>query len=374
MSSTVEIETLLRFLSKDAKVPLATALGKIKDLQQANLGSPGDISKAKLQDLHDIFSDEKLAKQVFNAAKRVSKKRTSSASDQAASSPIVKKLKPSASEPDTPAAFEESLELPEPCHDEDLIRDTTIMTNRAPLVLAFAVQLLKYTMPEQPLSSRLSLAQAVVSANSRSKAVSIGLQSGKSADEEGWGEGQPTVKIMGREVRVMKRWGYEWKGQDEVNEEPSEPDSQQTLQGDAEHPHQQQPPLWGLDPEALKKKNGTSHHAQSAMSGIPVYTAQSARSYLLRSFDSVTLEGEDGHAKKKQTAGAKQGEKNRNLGMLLGALDLLYASWATTLDRCELDRRTWGWYVAIRPDVATGAAGWGEKNQVKLGAILDLRR
>ncbi|OJD39986.1 uncharacterized protein BKCO1_200052 [Diplodia corticola] len=373
MSSATEVEALLRFLSKDAKLPLATALGKIKDLQQANLRSPEHISKAKLQDVNKVFPDEKLAKQVFNAAKRVSKKRTSTASDQATSSPTAKRLKPAVSEPGTPAAFEASLELPEPCHDEGLIRETAIITNRAPLVLAFAVQLLKYTMPEQPLSSRLSLAQAVVSANSRSKAVSVGLESGKSADEEGWGEGQPTVRIMGREVKVMTRWGYEWKGQDKVKEETSEPDSQQTLQGDAEPPHEHQPPLWGLDLEALKKKNGTSHHAQSTTGGMPIYTAQSARSYLLRSFDSIAREEENRPAKK-QSGGAKQGEKTRNLGMLLGALDLLYASWAATLDGHELDRRTWGWYVAIRPDVATGAAGWGEKNQVKLGAILDLRR
>lgn len=322
-----------------------------------------------MQDLHNVFPDEKLAKQVFNAAKRVSKKRTFATSDQADSPTASKRVKSSASEPGTPAAFEKSLELPKPCHDESLIRATAVMTNRAPLVLAFAIQLLKYTMPEQPLSSRLSLAQAVVSANSRSKAVSIGLENGHSADEEGWGEGQPTVKIMGREIRVMKRWGYEWKDQDEVKEEASEPDSQQTLRGDAEPPHEQQPPLWGLDLEALRKKNGTSHHAD----GMPIFTAQSARSYLLRSFDSVASKEKDRPAKK-LTSGAKQGEKDRNLGMLLGALDLLCESWATVLDRSELDRRAWSWYVAIRPDVAAGAAGWGEKNQVQLGAILDLRR
>ncbi len=78
-------------------------------------------------------------------------------------------------------------------------------------------------MPEQPPSSRLSLAQAVVSANSRSKAVSIGLEKGLSADQEGWGHGQPKVKVMGREVSVLKRSGYAWKGdEDAKTDQPGE--------------------------------------------------------------------------------------------------------------------------------------------------------
>jgi hypothetical protein len=81
-------------------------------------------------------------------------------------------------------------------------------------MLAFAVVLIKYTKPCQPISSRLSLAQAVTSMNSKSKAINIGLEGGKAAEEEGWGGGQPLVRVMGRDVRVMKRWGYEW--EDEV--------------------------------------------------------------------------------------------------------------------------------------------------------------
>lgn len=52
---------------------------------------------------------------------------------------------------------------------------------------------------------RLSLAQAFGTTSGKKKAVSIGLQKGMSADEEGWGYGQPRVKIMGREVAVLKR-------------------------------------------------------------------------------------------------------------------------------------------------------------------------
>lgn len=93
--------------------------------------------------------------------------------------------------------------------DESLIRDTTIFTNRAPLVLAFAVEILRYTMPEQPPSSRLSLAQAVVSANSKSKAVSLGID--KPGPEMLISDGQPKVRVMGREIPVLKRGDYSWK-------------------------------------------------------------------------------------------------------------------------------------------------------------------
>ena len=37
MSTKAEVQDLLRFLARDAKVPLATAMGKIKELQQAAL-------------------------------------------------------------------------------------------------------------------------------------------------------------------------------------------------------------------------------------------------------------------------------------------------------------------------------------------------
>jgi hypothetical protein len=37
MTSAQEVQALLRFLSQDAKIPLAQAMGKIKDLQSANM-------------------------------------------------------------------------------------------------------------------------------------------------------------------------------------------------------------------------------------------------------------------------------------------------------------------------------------------------
>ncbi|ORX92713.1 hypothetical protein BCR34DRAFT_608745 [Clohesyomyces aquaticus] len=366
MASAQTIQELLRFLSQDCKIPLAQAMGKIKELQTADLITPAEIAKSNLEAIKAIFGDEKVAKQVLNGAKRVSKKRT--ASDASPASPA-KKAKPSYGQPLTPAQFEDSLTLPEVCLDEEILSTAIVHTNRAPLVLAFAVTLLKYTMPEQPLSSRLSLAQAVVSANSRTKAVSIGLESGKSAEEEGWGEGQPVVKVMGREIRVMKRWGYDWEAKEE------EQVSQETVKD--EPTYEVQPALWGIDLEALKKHNGvtttvTSRHTSTSQ--LPIYTAQSARAYLLKSFDSPKAETGSTKASPKKKAPAIAAEKERNLGLLLGALELLFHSWSSILSKDDLDKRAWGWYVRVRPEVESGVAGWGGKGAVNMADILELRR
>ena len=156
--------------------------------------SPEEISKTDLKTLQAIFKEEKTAKQILNAAKRAVKKRSASG-DIATSDPKKNKLGlvPKA----TPFPIESALTLPISA-DTDEMSKTVVLTNRAPLVLAFAVTVIKYTMPEQPLSSRLSLAQAVVSANSRTKALSLGIESGQSAEDEGWGQGQHTVKMPGQ--------------------------------------------------------------------------------------------------------------------------------------------------------------------------------
>lgn len=333
------------------------------------------LAKSDLPTVQAIFTEEKLAKQVLNAAKRVTKKRISG--EVKPESPTKRKKVSSMKDMLSPSAIEDSLVLPESNVDEEELRSTTIHTNRAPLVLAFAITLLKYTMPSQPLSSRLSLAQAVVSMNSRTKAVSLGIEKGNSAEDDGWGQGQPKILVMGRDIRVMKRWGYECKGkpeEDRINQEDSQPgDSQNTLKQEDESGDE--PALWALDLEALRSSNGPLvSGAQGANgSGLPIYNAQSARAYLLKSFASPAPSTERISPKKKSPAATKT-EKERNLALLLQALDLLYASWAHILGREELDRRAWAWYVAVRPDVEHGLAGWGGKGEVKLAQILDLRR
>lgn len=331
------------------------------------------IAGAGASTLQEIFGEEKIAKQVLNAAKRQNKKRGSSDVNEGSSIPK-KKAKASSGDNRQSTDLETSLALPEECLDEEELSKCVLHTNRAPVVLAFAVQLLKYTMSEQPLSSRLSLAQAMVSANSRSKAVSLGLESGKSAEEEGWGRGQPMVRVMGRDICTMKRWGYEWKEMGETKQTETQ-SSDATIQQEEEQ--NVKPALWGLDLEALKKSSGPAKPGTGVglSDDLPIHTPQSARAYLLKSFD--TLPNPDSNAspkKKAPSATARQEEKEQNLGKLLGALDLLYQSWVTILDPTELDRRAWNWYIRVRPKVADGVAGWGGKGSVRLVDILALRR
>lgn len=439
----------------------------------------------------------KLAKSFHTACKSHGKKSNKRAAQEPASADRKKpKLEIHKRDLDynsmTPGELEGSLTLPL-CEDEELIKATTLVTNRAPLVLAFAVELLRFTMPEQPPSSRLSLAQAVVSANSRSKAISIGIEKAP----VGGGEtpiptGQPKVSVLGREIPVLKRGDYTWS---EASEKPSSlsrdadksstttsatpdnvwatskkltskgsvfvahaapitspsmrsglmkilfnkyPDVETTADhvawairtsfgssslvqeasfddgeagcgkfmlellreanitnttvvlarwyggvmlgpdrwrlmreclNDALSAQQRTSTfsgeaLWGLDAEDRKPATSTI--------GMAIHRPEGARNYLLRSFASAgTSEGGAGN---KKTVAALNEEKQENLGRLLGALRLLFASWAGVLGRGELDRRAWSWYVAVRPDIEAGPGGWGEKGTLKLSKILDLRR
>ncbi|USP74098.1 putative impact protein [Curvularia clavata] len=377
MSSASDVTALLRFLSQEAKVPLAQAMSKIPTLQAAQLNTALDLSKADFETLKGIFDDEKAARQCLNAAKRVSKKRSADQGDAATSAPPAKRTKPTYGQPLTGAALEASLALPDPEMNEDVLKATVLYTNRAPLVLAFATTLIKYTMPEQPISSRLSLAQAVTSMNSKTKAAYIGLAKGQSAEDEGWGEGQPLVRVMTREIRVMKRWGYEWEDESDATQSTikSSPDT-------AVDEKRKEPALWGVDLEALKKANqpGALRPPKSGQDNLPIYNAQSARAYLMRAFEKPpadNIKKEDDTPTKpkvRRSAASIAAEKERNLGLLLGALELLYQSWAKILSKEDLDKRAWSWYVHVRPKVAPGAAGWGGKGNVPLSDILDLRR
>ncbi|EME41786.1 hypothetical protein DOTSEDRAFT_177139 [Dothistroma septosporum NZE10] len=378
--SANNLQALLRFLSQDAKIPLATAMGKIKDLQAATLDSADALARAKADDLKAIFGDEKVAKQIVVAAKRVTRKRK--AGDDKAATPKKKKRNESlfSNEPVAPADLEKSLELPYSTLSEEELAGVVLFTNRAPLVLAFLVVLLKHTMPEQPLSSRLSLAQAYVSVTSRSRAVYLGIENGKSAEEEGFGEGQPVVKVGGKEIKVIRRWGYEWKrdemvgGLEEVKIKREDSPEDVKPEVDAEEIEEEKPALWALDLEGLKKSNSDKQPATSSQIGnhsnLPVYTPQSARAYIVKAFDTAPA---DGSTPKKVPAAAKAFEKEQNLGKLLQALDLLYDAWASKLSPQELDQRTWSWYVKIRPAVEDGVAGWGGKNRLRLVDILALR-
>jgi hypothetical protein len=321
-----------------------------------------------------------VAKQVLSAAKRVSKKREAPTDNTASPQ---KKLKGSNQKDDaTPFEEECALSLPVSSVTEDELSDIVLLTNRAPLVLAFAVCVLKHTMPEQPISSRLSLAQAVVSANSRSKAISLGIESGNSADHEGWGEGQPVVKVLGREVKVLKRWDYNPREGEPVGANSSEQDNEisrppsDTLAQDSSDSPKAMPPLWGVDLEAVRNAHGGATSGSSeANKPLAIFTPDTARSYLLKSFTEAPSENSPspGTSKWKRTSQVES-EKKACLANLLRSIDLVCQSWAPTLSKEELDRRAWSWYIHVRPVVQSGVAGWGEKGQVKLSDILALRR
>lgn len=325
---------------------------------------------------------------MFNAAKRVIKKRGAPGSEDASKSPLKRARTRQLQEMLSPAESEAALALPISSLSEEELSRIVLLTNRAPLVLAFAFCVLKYTMPEQPISSRLSLAQAVVSANSRTKAISLGLESGKSAEEVGWGEGQPVIKVLGREVRVLKRWGYN--PNETENSMASRPTDQAADSASLAAKHAKEtdeltdqasecldnPPLWGLDLEALRKsdRRGSANELR-ARTALPIFTAESARAYLLKSFTRAKGDDSDEASKNKRTKVSNDiPEKEHCLSHLLQAIDILCQSWAAHLDAEELDRRAWAWYLKVRPEVQSGVGGWGEKGFVKLSDILALRR
>lgn len=366
--SAAEIQALLRFLTADAKVPLATAISKAREMQQKQLGSPELISKSDVATLTTLFGDEKTAKSVLNVAKRMSKKRGAGQAD--APTPQKKQRKDpfevTGSIP--PAEVEKSLELRPSTHSLDDLEGMEFRTNRAPLVLVFAAVLAKYTMPEQPPSSRLSLAQAVVSLGSQSKAKAIGLSTAATAEDEGWGQGQPVVKLMNREISVLKRWGYDWQA--------SSPSVKQTDEIRIETTDSETPALWAIDLEQLKNLNGPltfSGPASADTAGLPVYSPQSARNYVFRSFDTAAIESVEGAKVKKLSAAAASAVREANVSALVQSLELLFGSWARNLSKEDLDKRAWSWYVAVRPEVEHGVAGWGAKGSVKLRDILELR-
>lgn len=171
----------------------------------------------------------------------------------------------------------------------------------------------------------------------------------------------------------MKRWGYAWKAAPETQEENSlsTQDTQEALTPD-------DPALWGVDPEALKKSNTSlvSSGTHQTSTNLPIYRPEAPRAYLLKSFGTPPPAETEAKIGKPKPVSAKKAaeEKERNLGMLLAALVMLFRSWAETLSSEDMDRRAWGWYCAVRPEVEAGAAGWGGKGEVRLGDILKLRR
>ncbi|KAM0322330.1 hypothetical protein ACHAQA_009620, partial [Verticillium albo-atrum] len=218
MASTSDLQELLRVLTTK-NVKMMTAMGQIKSLQAVGLRSVQEVAEATASVVSKAIGDDKAGRSVHAACKKhheimlsggTNKRPSADATDV----PVGKRLKSGAAlsrtspgEVRSPAEAEQSLALPV-VTDENRLTSTRFYTNRAPVLLAFTLELLRATMPEQPMSSRLSLAQAVVSINAKAKAIDLGLESSAAVGTEAWGDGQPKIKIMGREISVLKRGGY----------------------------------------------------------------------------------------------------------------------------------------------------------------------
>ena len=167
-------------------------------------------------------------------------------------------------------------------------------------------------------------------------------------------------------------------------------ESQATVK--AEETQQNHETFWGLDLDALRKSNGPLVAGKNSGSGtgLPIYSPESARNYLLRSMTLIEEDAKDAPEilaenniktespnaapfQRKPSAKELNAKKEQAAAVLLRALDLLFSSWAH-LSTTELDRRAWSWYLSVRPDIAQGQAGWGEKGQVAVADILKLRK
>ncbi|KAF3903124.1 hypothetical protein ABW21_db0205551 [Orbilia brochopaga] len=390
--ASADIQGLLRFLTGPAKIPLRDALAKAKPLLADGLSSPEVIAKASLENLHKIFPDEKLAKQVLSAAKRATnsssspkkKKRPANDSpsdpkDSSTTSPS-KRRRPNnhttvTIDSSNPQSWESGLTLPPPSDDIPLISSTTITVNRAPLLLAFAVVSLSYTHPWMPASSRFSLAQGLLDATAASKAKYLGINrdSQNSQDVE---EGYKRIKVLGKDIPVLRRWDVSMsdpetsvqdddaKSQKTASMNPSSsiaPDStapttaatapsSSTAPAAATVPATatatEEPIYWALSPSLLSQPPAASKLNPSA---LPIHLPHASHSYLTRAFPD-------------------------SLPLLLGALHAVYRSWEGALTATEMDSRGWNWYCRVRPAVEDGPGGWGGRGVVKLSDVLSLRK
>ncbi|KAK1974320.1 hypothetical protein LZ30DRAFT_754784 [Colletotrichum cereale] len=195
---------------------MIAAMGKAKALQAVGLQSIQQIIDAPFDLVERALGDAKTARSLITACKVHSKQPASKRAGDFLSASSSKRTRKQHLDSDSEAVGrsaeeqEDALALPVITNEEE-IAEASVFTNRAPLMLAFVLELLRYTMPVQPLSSRLSLAQAIISANATTKAVSIGLAKA-SGEDDSWGGGQPKVTIMGRTIAVLKRGDYKLEG------------------------------------------------------------------------------------------------------------------------------------------------------------------
>lgn len=360
-------------------MPLAVAMAKCTLLHMRGLVTPEAIAQSGADTLRSILTDDKLTKQIHSAAKRVATTKKRAVPEDFEIK--VKKAPKNETHEETEQEAEARLTLPSSNISIEKLQAKTIETNRAPLFLAFAVTVAKYTLPDLPLSSRLSVAQAATSAGAQAKAKAIGMVT-TTAEDEGWTQGQPRLRLMGRDIAVMRRQVY-------TSAVGGQPGHAATL----DSPIMPREAFWGIDLEALRKSN-TSAVGGRAQGGSqpPIYRPESARNYLLKSVDVVEDDeagdehgGPSGIKREETTTRAiqklrgtatvdiKQRRENAS-ATLLQCIDYICQSWSDAVSPGELDLKAVSWYMRVRPPILDGKAGWGQKGRVKLQDILSLAK
>lgn len=197
-----------------------------------------------------------------------------------------------------------------------------------------------------------------MAANSITKATSIGVLSKGQEDNElnlfGTSSGQPSIKVLGRSIKCLRRYHEETLDKDSIEGQGGNQD------GDKKEPW-----YWALNVTEL---------STSTSSNLPIHTPEDTLSYLNRSFSQSFVNTSAVTPSNNSRGKASAKSRIPPLPLLLGALHLLLQSWKDHLSSEELDRRVWGWYCSVRPEVPQGPSGWGAKGEVKLSNILDLRR
>ncbi|KAK9430960.1 hypothetical protein V1505DRAFT_399788 [Lipomyces doorenjongii] len=317
-STAASLNDILRLLTTSCKFPLASSLPVASALVKNGLTTKELVGAKSQEELQKICPS--LNQQQLNKLRAVcsSSARKRAAASSSTGSPAVAKRGRKYTVKDKDAPIDDTeLELPIVL-DEEIIEKTVASVNRAPLMMLFAASVLKHQFPTYGAGSHLSLASAAAASAARKKAKSIGIShstSGAKGDEDGRDvpEGYRTLRAFGTiDVAIIRR-------------------------GDKEG-------YWGLDIDAMERQV----EAGNADPEVKWIHPAQVRAYLVRAF----------------------GEKE--LAIVNGAIELLIRSWEDR-EPDSWSQRAWGWYVGVRPEIAYGREGWGQRGAVSCKDILDFR-
>ncbi|KAK9361352.1 hypothetical protein V1504DRAFT_468483 [Lipomyces starkeyi] len=316
-NTAASLNDILRLLTTSCKLPLASSLPVASALVKNGLTTKELVGAKSQEELHEICPS--LNQQQLNKLRTVcsSSPRKRAATSSTGSPAVTKRGRKYALKDKDAPIDDTELELPIVL-DEDIIEKTVASVNRAPLMMLFAASVLKHQYPTYGAGSHLSLASAAAASAARKKAKSIGILRGTAVangDEDGREvpEGYRTLRAFGTiDVAIIRR-------------------------GDKEG-------YWGLDIDAMERQ-AEAGNADPEVKWI--HPAQ-VRAYLVRAF----------------------GEKD--LAIVNGAIELLIRSWEER-EPHNWSQRAWSWYVGVRPEIAYGREGWGQRGAVSCKDILNLR-